>query len=193
MLLSDNLLLYYPMQKIETIAMLLLIGLVIVWVYIVSVLYLSPKAHSDSIDYNDITYIDTIRKRACLPDTDTRRVIFRDWSTGLRLDHMNMLYKASNYNKDIVMVAYKEAFRDKKRYSLTITWLLGEKWMCQVLPLWFRKYPEVFNKEFLTDVNAQIQWCLRLRHRAYEGDNLYRTRTTFRKRETALRYIEFID
>lgn len=180
------------MKKIETISIALLVVLVVVWCYIVSVLYLSPKAHSQEIEYNDITYIDTIRKRACISDTDTRRVVFRDWSTWLRLEHMNMLYKASNYNKDIVMVAYKEAFWSPN-YSLTIRGTRWERGMCQVLPFRFRRYPNIFNDKYLTDVNAQIQWCLRLRHRAYEWDNLYRTRTTFREREQALRYIGFID
>lgn len=141
---------------------------------------------------NNITYIDTIRKRACISDTDTKRVVFRDWSTGTRLDHINMLYKASDHNKDIVMVAYKEAFWSP-RYSLTIRWTKWERGMCQVLPLWFKKFPNVFNDKYLTDVNAQIQWCLRLRHRAYEWNNFYQTRSTFRNRRDALRYIEFID
>lgn len=177
---------YLILSIIQAICLLrILLSITIVWIR----LYHIPKG---SQYINNITYIDTIRKRACIPDTDTKRVVYRDGSTGVRLDHINMLYKASSYNKDIVMVAYKEAFRSP-RYSLTIRGTRWERGMCQVLPFWFRRYPEIFNDKYLTDVNAQIQWCLRLRHRAYEWNNFYQTRSTFRNRMEALRYIEFID
>jgi hypothetical protein len=88
--------------------------------------------------------------------SDGKRVVFRDGTQGIREQHINALYQASNYNKDMVMTFFLESFRSS-RYSLTIRGDLGELGMCQAMPLWFSKYPEIFNEEYLTNLDAQIK------------------------------------
>lgn len=91
------------------------------------------------------------------------------------------------------MTFFLESFRSS-RYSLTIRGALGELGMCQAMPLWFTKYPSIFNEEYLTDLDAQIAGCIRLRDRAWRGNNFVGTRPlTYPTRQRALEYIEFVE
>lgn len=130
---------------------------------------------------------------ASTPVLSGKRVVFRDGTQGIRAQHINALYQASNYNQDMVMTFFLESFISS-RYSLTIRGALGELGMCQAMPLWFIKYPDIFNEEYLTDLDAQIVGCLRLRDRAWRGNNFVGTRPlTYPARHRALEFIEFVE
>lgn len=159
------------------------------------------SSHSVNIDNGAKSFVTaniyTVSDQSIDMVTKKTRVVFRDWDEWIRYSDLNAIYSASNYNKDVAMVVFLEAMRNKEKYETYRLWITGwqgERGMCQAMPFWFASFPERFNDDLLTNLDKQVSGCLRLRDRAWRGDNLVGTfPLTYPARMKALEYIDFVN